>query len=515
MPNDDSDLPRINPGRTHLKPSNTPSELPSLIPGRHLVQGALQGLLAGALFPVTAIITVSFVTRWLGPAAYGLLLLCVTVVTWLEFTVTSLFGRATIKLIGDAEDWKPIGAKIAYLHLLVSGGAMVLLWILAGPIADLTQEPALVEYLRLLSFDIPILALAACHRHILVGIGNYRGQALSIAGRWLSRMVLTIPLVVLGLSVQGAILGIIGGSIVELAIARFYVRPRLWGSSAFPAQRILSFAAPIFLSALYLRLLRLDLFALKLLGGTVEQVGFYGAAQRVSDVTFLLGRSFLGPLLSTLTRAVRDGQHATAQIIACNMVRFVVMLLPVAAMIAGTAEDIVSIILGPRFAPAAPIQVVLIFGALAIIMIAANQAILIAADKTRLTSLLTAPMVPVALVGHVVMIPPLGAIGAAVVTTTVACLVALASTIAVYRVFGVLPTTATMSRSVLISGMAFGLATLWSTPDFWVLVKLAVISLSIPASYLLLGELSTEEIHFVRSALDRWWVSPQEEEGMT
>ena len=49
-------------------------------------------------------------------------------------------------------------------------------------------------------------------------------------------------------------------------------------------------------------------------------------------------------------------------------------------------------------------------------------------------------------------------------------------------------------------------------PDFWVLIKLAVISLTIPASYLLLGEMTTEEIQFVRSVLGRESGSPHGEE---
>ena len=461
---------------------------------------------------MTAIITVSFLTRWLGPADYGLFVLCAAVITWLEFSVTSLFARATIKLIGEAQDWKPIGAKVIQVYLLVSGGIMLLLWSFAGPIAMLLREPALTAYLRLFALDIPVVAMAASHRHILVGIGGYTGAGASTAGRWIGRMVLIISLVGLGLSVQGAILGIIGASLVELAIVRFYVRPPLLRSSPFPVRRLLSFAAPIFLSSLSLRLFRLDLVALKAFGGTAEHVGFYGAAQRLSDVLVVFGQSISRLLLSTLTRAVRDGERAQAQVIARNALRFVIMLLPLAIMVTGVAQDIVSLILGPRFILAAPIQAVLVFAALGTIMIAMNHTILLAADKPKWTAGLTVPMVPVAIVGHVSLIPLLGAIGAAIVTTSVACLIALASTIAVYRVFGILPPAATVCRSVLISGTSYALATLWATPDFWVLIKLAVITITIPTFYLLLGELTTEEIQFVRSVLRGDTVSTQAEE---
>ena len=65
-------------------------------PGHHLVQGTVLVFLAEALLPLTGIVTASFLTRSLGAGNYGLLTLSVTLVSWVEFAIVSLFARATV-----------------------------------------------------------------------------------------------------------------------------------------------------------------------------------------------------------------------------------------------------------------------------------------------------------------------------------------------------------------------------------------------------------------------------------
>ena len=94
-----------------------------------------------------------------------------------------------------------------------------------------------------------------------------------------------------GLSVPGAILGMIGASMVELIISRLYARPPLFSRSTFPIRHFLEFAAPLYLSALSLNIFSLDLIALKVLGGAAGLVGCYGAARNLSIPIVLFSNS--------------------------------------------------------------------------------------------------------------------------------------------------------------------------------------------------------------------------------
>src|SRR6266545_6524297 len=188
---------------------------PSVHPYRHTLDGTLYVFLAEALLLPTGLLTVAFLTRKLGPDYYGLYTLAATLVAWVEWSIASLFSHATIKFVGEAEDWRPVGTVMMRLQLAVSGVAAVLLWLLATPLARLLNELVLATYLRLFALGIPLSSLACVHRHLLIGIGGFRPRAFASASRWIARLLLIVVLVALDLSVPGAILGSIGASLVE------------------------------------------------------------------------------------------------------------------------------------------------------------------------------------------------------------------------------------------------------------------------------------------------------------
>ena len=469
---------------------------------RHMLGGTIRIFLAEALLLPTGILTAAFLTRKLGAEGYGLFTLAATIVSWVGWSLTSIFTRATIKFVGETEDWRPVGATVLRLHLWVGGGAMLLIWLLADGVAMLLREDAIAGYLRLFALDIPLFCLAYAHRSILVGVGGFSQRAIATASRWMARLVLILLLVEMGISIWGAILGSVGASLVELVICRFYIRPSLFARSNFPVQKLWDYGVPLFLFALSMRLYeKLDLFALKILGGTAAQAGFYGAAQNLSLIPGIFSLAFAPLLLSTLTRTLYAGDRIAAKKISRDAMRAVFLMLPFAGMTAGAAPEIVRLIFGKAFLPAAPLLAVLIFGALALAMISITTAILTAAGKPDWTFILTAPLLPLAIVGYRWLIPQLGAIGASIVFTSCASLGALVTVLAVYRLLQVLPPHQTIWRTILVCGLAHAIATYWSVVGFWLVLKLLAIAFVILLALLLLGEFTKSEISSISSMI--------------
>jgi O-antigen/teichoic acid export membrane protein len=289
-----------------------------------------------------------------------------------------------------------------------------------------------------------------------------------------------------------------------LALARYYVRPPFLRRSDFPVRQLWGYALPLFLFALSLRFYNtLDLFALKALGGTAAQAGVYSAAQTLARLPGLFNLSFTPLLLSTLSRALRAGEGDAARAAGRHALRAVIGLLPLVGMTAGAASEIITLLFGPPYLTAAPLVSLLLFGALALVMISVATSILTAAGRPGWPLALMGPLLPVAAVGHLALIPRLGAMGAALVAALVAGLGALAAVLAVYRTWRVLPPVGTLLRSMLVCGLAYALAALWPTPGFLLLAKLAVITLVSLLAFLLLGEISPSEIALARSLL-RW-----------
>jgi O-antigen/teichoic acid export membrane protein len=179
--------------------------------------------------------------------------------------------------------------------------------------------------------------------------------------------------------------------------------------------------------------------------------------------------------------------------------RLTVMVLPLAGRVAGSSAEIVGWIYGPQFLDAAPLLARLIYGAVALMMISTATAILTAAGKPNWTFTLTGPLIPVAVVGYLVLIPWLGPVGAATVTSVVATCGALLTAAAVHRVWQVHPPAATLVRSVLLCAAVYLLAALWPAAGLLLLVKLPVLALVVLLGFLLLGEFNPSEIGLVRS----------------
>src|SRR5262249_11454645 len=178
--------------------------------------------------------------------------------------------------------------------------------------------------------------------------GRIGWLAVVAAGRSGAGLMLSVSLVAGGLAVPGAILGSLGASLAEAGIGRFYVRPSLSGRLPFPARELLSYAGFLFLSGVSMTLYnRLDLFMLKLLGGTAAEAGIYGVAQNLAAVPTLFAFAISSVLLSTLSRVLRTGDSPLAKKMGANVMRVVIGLLPFAGLTAGAASEVIGAIFSP------------------------------------------------------------------------------------------------------------------------------------------------------------------------
>ena len=464
-------------------------------PTGHMIGGTVKVFIAEALILPTGLVTAGFLTRSLGAENYGLFTLVSVLVAWVEWTITSMFSRTTVKFVGEADDWQPVGTTVLRLYLGVSLAATGLLCLLASPIAQLLHEPVLAIYLRLFALDIPLFTLARAHQYILIGIGAFQARAVTSAGRWLSRLLLILVLVNLGMSVSGAIVGSLGASLVELAIGRLFVKPSLVHPSALPPQHFAGYALPLFMFALSMRLYdKLDLFMLKILGSTAEQSGWYGAAQNLAFVPSIFALSFSSLLLSTLSRLLREEAFSNASSLARNSLRVVIGMIPFAAIGAGASSEIVELVYGQDFLPSAQLLAILIFSSMALVMISVTTTILTAAGKPNWTFNLTFGMVPMAILGNWLLVPRFGASGAASVTLFCAVVGAIMTLGAVYCLWHIAPPYSTLLRSIGISTLVYYLAQIWPSLGSWLLIKLGLLSLFAPLLFLMFGELSAQEL---------------------
>jgi O-antigen/teichoic acid export membrane protein len=445
---------------------------------------------AEMLIVPTGILTVAFLTRRLGPAGYGMLAIAGAFVDWLEWGIAASFTRATVKFVSEAKDWRPVAARAVQLQLMISLAAGALLALLAGPIAALMHEPELAHYLRLYSIDLPIFCLAQAHRDVLVGLGLFKQRAWASGWRWVFRLGLIVLLVNLGLSIDGAIIGGMLSSLVELAICRWYVRPQLFGRPGVSARPLLSYVAPLSLYSVSIKLYdKLDLVTFKALGGTIAMAGIYASAEGLATLPAILATSFAPLILSALGEAMKAGDLAAAKERARKALRAMLLLLPAGGVIPAMSTELTGALYGTAFLPAAPLFNVMVFGSLAMFIIAVTTSIMVSAAKPGWTFRIMGPLVLAQLVGDLLVIPRYGAMGAAVVGTICAVAGATICIMLVRKIWGILPPLPTFLRSVAIGVAAYVAASLWPTPGVLAFFKLFLIGLGTMALFWWFGDL--------------------------
>ena len=478
-----------------------PGRLVGVTRRRHLLDGTAWGLLAEALALPTGLATVAFLTRALGVADYGRYTLTVGLIMVLQGGIASLLSRASIKFVSQAEDWRPVGTSVLRLHLGIGLAMAFAVTALAPTIAALLGEPSLAGFLRLLAWVLPAESVAQGHLHILVAQSSFRRRATARAVFWGSRLLLIVGLVSAGLGVNGALVGLLGASLATVIVARMAIRPTLLGPGA-PIRPLLAFAIPLFVSGTAVVLSkRLDLFALKLLGGSVGDVGLYASAQTLAFLPGMLNTAFAPLLLSSINQAYHKTGRAEAASLSRDFMRGAFWLLPFAGMAAGAAAEICAIAYGTEYAAAGAALALLVFAGVTTTLGATVSALLVVADDMR--AILWTALVPllVAVLCFPVLIPRWGMPGAAASTLAGSMAGLAIGLVIAYRTWGVAPPLATVARAVLLATLAFGAARAWVGTGAVGVVVLALLTLAIPVLFFLLGESSRAEIAAMRQTL--------------
>ncbi len=398
----------------------TPAHAATAPGERHLFSGIGLRFLGEALILPTGLITAAFLSRTFGPNGYGLITLCIVIVSWLEWGINSVLARSAIHYVATKEDWQPAAGKIVQWHLILSLLAAAALGFAAPHIAQALNQPELRSLLRLLAIDIPFFCVGNAHYNLLVARQRYLPCAILSSVRSLARLAFIVAFVLGGLGISGVLWGLIGSSIATLIGCRFYVRPSFLKPLRVPMPDFWNAATWLFGYALCLRFFeKIDLLILKYLGGSVEEAGYYGAAQNLCHILNLLALSTAPLLLSTLTTAFQKNNLRLVKSICKKGGFFLLLLFPFVCLAAQFSDPLTLFVYNPSFLPASGVMKILIFGSFAMMLFSIATAIWTAAGGAKQTFFLMATLLPAMLFCQFTFIPRWGMAGAAAATTLI------------------------------------------------------------------------------------------------
>lgn len=467
---------------------------------QRLGMGTIQVLLAECLVFPLGLVTAAYVGRTLGPRDYGIFSVALATGDVIEWTIVSLFSRATVQVVSEAVEWQAVAAGALRLQTAIGLAIGAVFFVAADVVAAALGEPSMAWLLRVLALELPLLAAGLTFRNVLTGRGKYRERATSSALRIFARMVLVIALVGVGFAIRGAIVGEVLSTVVWLIIVWAWARvPPMTPTLPDGNRRLWALARPLFLLSLSLRALdKVGVVALKMLGASAQEAGWYAAAQNFGIAPGLFAVSFSPLLLNALASSIRGGDLAPGRPLVRNALRAVFGIVPFAAFGAGTAAEIVRLIYGPGYEPAARLAIPLLGSAVGMAIVSVAAAILAAADEARRISRLVWPTTVAAMVLLVLVVPRYGAMGAAVVVGGASLVGAAIVLETVRRCWGVGVPAGTVIRTLAVSALTLFAGLVWPAYGAWLLVKTAIFVTGIVVLLAALGEFSREDIELAK-----------------
>ena len=486
-----------------------------------LPKGALYVSLGQGAFLLSGYVLQMILARWLGPSQFGVFVVVMNVLVWVEITVNNGVPSALQKFLPDESlPERSVRRAAVRVQAMIGAGVFLVLFAAAPLLAVLLRDRALAAYLRLAFLDILAMGAYAYYRGVLNGWRAFPQLALIITAYSFTKLLVSSLLVYLGLGVEGALIGNIASSLGGLAAGFLWTR-RLGirngmqdeptGLPPFERQ-IFAFVVPTILFTLASNiLLGLDLMVVKALQADADLVGYYGAASNLANAPRLFLLAFSFTLLPSLSHAIAARDDAQTRHYLRQTIRLLsLVLLPIIALVTSTARSLVTFVFSAPYQPAAPILSVLIFTYAAYTVYITLVTALLAENRPGWALAIPGALLPVALGAIWLGASRFGGMGAAFASLFSVSSAAVVASAYVFHRYRPSVDIRSLARITLASLAAFGGGRLLSTVP---LVDWAPAAATLLAGYALLGGLylglllALREIHLQDLALLGTWLS--------
>jgi len=423
--------------------------------------------------------------RLLAPADFGVYAVALAVLNFVMHVNDVGVIAATVQWRGRIEEMAPTGATVA---LFGSLGVYALFWFTAPLLAALANAPAAVVPIRLLIVIIIIDGITSVRAGALLRRFEQDKVAKANLVGFVVNAILAISLAVMGAGALSFIGGQVAGACVAGVMVFAYARlPVRLGFDREVARRLARFGLPLAASlGVEAVLLNADYIIVGNQVG-VAAVGIYLLAFNLSSwLQGLVGSAIRNVTMPSFSRlAEQDGALSAG--VQRSLPLLISLVLPVAIVMSIFAEDLVGVLYGKRWLPAAPVLQFLVVLMIVRLLVSYSLDVLMSAGLTGRTLWLNLGWL-VALMPALVIGTMWGGIrGTAIAHAAVAVTVAapLAGVLLARAGVRLAPMIHALGRPFLGAVLAIVSGVLInSTTDFWPIVTLGVGGLSCLLVYL-------------------------------
>lgn len=378
--------------------------------------------------PMLSMLLVGVASRALGAEDLGRYTLASALLYF--FNTVAPLGLYAIVSRDGARDRAALQALLAGALVLgtVSGvvatAAMAVLGVMLG------YDPATRVVLALASLTILPSTLVTLYEGAFTAAERMEYIAASSGTDTLLRVLFGIVAIVLGQGLPGVMVAAIGARVVSVGVAMVLGR-RLglglgWSVDRALVKRLATAAPTFLLIAVFATLYwRIDVFMLSRLG-TVEDVGYYGAAWRLLELAMVVPQSLCLALYPQIAGAAGSDPKAMDGLAEAARRYLSALSLPLAVCTTVVAGPVLGLLYGAPFVGAAPTLIVLMWTLVPYGWVRYNAYVLVAADRQHVDLVLNVGMTVTNVALNLVWIPAYGPFGAALATLVSVCAYAIA-----------------------------------------------------------------------------------------
>jgi O-antigen/teichoic acid export membrane protein len=433
-----------------------------------------------ALGLVTGYFATLILARELGPEAFGLYGIILSVLAWAETTGQFGVPSAATRLIAEGREEKDAVGRTTLVLGFVSYLSVFVFFLLAAPLfARALNAPGEAGLFRLAAFDIPLFGIYFVLRGVGLGQRKFGTIALGGLAVGFAKLLGVLLLLAVGVTVARALVVVIASSLLGLLILTARIPIRV----ARPDRRLLRvlvrIAIPLALSALALSFLHnVHLWILKSLSGEGAKgsVGVYIAGAHLAKAPEIIVIAVGAVLFPSISRAIADGDDAGALAYVQGAVRFLwLVLLPIALFVALDAERIMTFLFSAKYSGGGEVLRVLIFAYALLAFLVSFSHMLLGRGEFYLVALLGFGLLAVMVGTGMILVPRAGGVGAAFSLLAATSVGAALYAFLVRRRFGGLILRRTFLRGILASLAALALALLVRVDGILLVPKYAVV----------------------------------------
>ena len=301
--------------------------------------------------------------RLVDPVEYGRFGVILSILMITQIFLNRGIPETVSKFISEGKDSKIVKRKSLEIQLVLSIIISLMVFILAPFISDILHDSILVDYIRLVSFIIPIRAILSIFRGVLNGFRLFKKTAIVNILNAIFRIFFVFLFVFFGFEIFGAVGGYIFGAAFALLFAYVFSRKNVKGEKV-SSKDVFHFSIPMIgFVATYTIIQNFDIFFVKSLISNQEMAGFYTSARAISSIVFGVVITLSITLLPSISKSYAKKDFSQVKNYIRESVRYLlIFLLPLGIVISCFSKEILSLFFPVEYVVASGALSVLIFG---------------------------------------------------------------------------------------------------------------------------------------------------------